>query len=1133
MKFSDNLLGRYGRMLVSLWCVIGLASCSQTTGARYEKMPSSETGIAFKNTLTATPRMNIFNYLYFFNGGGVAIGDLNGDDLPDIYFTSNQEDNKLYLNKGNFKFEDITEKAGVAGDQGWTTGVTMADVNGDGLLDIYVSQLGEHQEYRGKNQLYMNQGAGEDGVPVFENQADQYGLDLVGYGTQAAFFDYDMDGDLDMYQLNHSVHQNGTFGDKKAYEGKRHPTAGDKLMRNDGNRFTDVTLEAGIHCSALGYGLGITVGDINLDGLPDIYVANDFHEDDYLYLNNGDGTFSDIMRESMRYSSRFAMGNDIGDLNGDGFPEMVSLDMLPEDPIILKAAAAEDPLDIFNMKLNTGYYPQYARNTLQINEGAIPGNEKSVRFSETGLFSGIAATDWSWSALFQDMDNDGWQDIFIANGILGRSNDMDYINFMSDDNIQMRLHYDAITEKELAITEMMPKIKFPNYAYRNNGNLTFTNMSAAWGLNDPSYSNGTAYADLDNDGDLDMVINNVDDEAFVYRNKTNEMEGDDHHHLSIKLEGKAPNHFGVGTKVIAEHEGRRIVRELMPTRGYQSAVDPRIHLGLGTIKQIDKLTIVWPDGSFETLKEVKADQWLSFSQSKASGKFDYRAYRSRHAGETLVQTAAESGINVKHQENTFFDFNREGLIPHMVSTEGPALAVADVNGDGLDDAFIGGAKWYPGSIYVQQQSGQFVAMPQPALQLDSLNEDVAAALFDVDGDGDQDLMVASGGNEFDDKHAANQARLYLNDGKGHFSRDTVGLNGVSLTASCVLPADFDGDGDIDVFIGARTTPWFYGKVPVSYLLENDGKGRFKIATDERASALRQPGLVKGGAWADVNGDKQPDLILALEWSDIKLFINQGGRFKQATDTGMENASGWWNTIAPADLDGDGDMDFVAGNLGLNSKLKASADEPLRMYVGDFDANGRPEQLLTHYLGGEERLFATRDEVTKQMVTVKKKYLKYNDFARAGLTDVVERPLLDDALTYTAVEMRSVWMENLGGGKFSLHALPDKAQWSTLASVQPYDFNADGKADLAIFGNFYDNNIQMGRYDSSYGLILQNNGAKDLLPLSIEQSGLMVTGQIRRTALIRIGANRMGILAVRNNDTPVLIMINQATAGDLN
>lgn len=1104
------------------------AGCDKSGGPRYEKLSSSHTGITFRNELTASSEMNIFNYLYFFNGGGVAIGDVNGDDLPDIYFTSNQEDNKLYLNKGDFKFEDVTDKAGVAGDPGWTTGVTMADVNGDGLLDIYVSQLGEHLGFRGKNQLYINLGAGEDGVPEFENQADRYGLDLVGYGTQAAFFDYDLDGDLDMYQLNHSVHQNGTFGDKAAYVGKRHPTAGDKLMRNDGNIFTDVTEQAGIYSNALGYGLGISVGDINLDGWPDIYIGNDFHEDDYLYLNNGDGTFTDAMRESMRYTSRFSMGNDLGDLNGDGYPEMVSLDMLPEDPIILKAAAAEDPLDIFNMKLNTGYYPQYARNTLQINLGQLPGDDKGVRFSEVGLFAGIAATDWSWASLFMDMDNDGWQDILIANGILGRSNDMDYINFMSDDDLQMRLHYETITEKELAITELMPKIKFPNYAYRNNGNLTFANMSQSWGLTDPSYSNGTAYADLDNDGDLDLVVNNVEDEAFIYRNRTNEMEGGNHHFLSVELEGKAPNHFGVGAKLIAESQGKRLVRELMPTRGYQSSVDPRLHLGLGEMAEVDKLTVVWPDGSFEARSKVKADQRLTFRQADAKGKFDYAAYRRQYQGQPLMQMASQTGMNVRHKENTFFDFNREGLIPHMLSTEGPALAVGDVNGDGLEDVFVGGAKWQPGTVYAQQPSGQFVALAQPDLMKDSLNEDVAAALFDADGDGDLDLMVGSGGNEFDDNQPASQLRLYSNNGKGGFVRDTAATKGVQLTASCVLPADFDGDGDVDVFVGARAVPWFYGRLPVSYLLENNGKGKFSVVTDQRAPALRQAGMIKGGAWADLNGDKAPDLILACEWSAIRIFYNQGGQLKPAADTGLEAATGWWNAIAPADMDGDGDMDFVAGNLGLNSKLKASEAEPLRMYVGDFDDNGRPEQLLTYYLGGQERLFSTRDEVTKQMVVVKKKYLKYNDFARADLTDIVERPKLNDAVTYTAVEMRSVWVENAGGGKFVIHALPDQAQWSTIAAIQPHDYDGDGGIDLAVFGNFYDNNIQMGRYDASYGLVLRNrNNGKELLPLRPEESGLLVAGQVRRAALIRIGKDQTGILAVRNNDTPVLARLTGA------
>lgn len=1132
---SFSFSAGYWRPLSGLMSLLFLAAgCNTAETPRYEKMPSSETGITFRNELTASPEINIFNYLYFFNGGGVAVGDVNGDDLPDVYFTANQTANKLYLNRGDFRFEDVTEQAGVGGDQGWKTGVTMADVNGDGLLDIYVSQLGDYIGFRGKNQLYINLGTDEKGVPVFENRADQYGLDLVGFSTQAAFFDYDLDGDLDMYQLNHSVHQNGTFGDKKAYEGKRHPTAGDRLMRNDGDVFVDVTEDAGIQCNALGYGLGIAVGDINLDGWPDIYIGNDFHEDDYLYLNNGDGTFRDVMRESIRYTSRFSMGNDLADITGDGYPELVSLDMLPEDPIILKAAAAEDPLDIFNMKLNTGYYPQYARNTLQINQGPLPGDDKGVRFSETGIFSGIHATDWSWSALFMDMDNDSWQDIFIANGILGRSNDMDYINFMSDDDLQMRLHYEDITEKDLKITELMPKIKLPNYAYRNDGQLRFTNMAQAWGFSDISYSNGTAYADLDNDGDLDLVINNVNDEAFVYRNRTNQLEGDDHHFLAVKLEGEAPNTFGIGAKLIATQGDRLLVRELMPTRGYQSSVDPRLHLGLGSIRQLDKLTIVWPDGRFETRSQVAADQRLVFRQQDAGGKFDYDTFRrGREALPWTSPVPNAAGINGKHLENTFFDFNRERLIPFMVSAEGPALAVADVDGDGLEDVYIGGAKWQAGSLWLQQANGSFLQKPTAAFALDSLNEDVTAAFFDVDGDGHQDLMVGSGGNEFQNNHPANDLRLYRNDGKGNFSRDAAAVGNIRLTASCVLPADFDGDGDLDVFVGARALTWAYGKIPDSYLLQNDGKGNFRDVTDTYAKETRQAGMIRGGSWADLNGDKRPDLVLASEWDAIKVFLNDGKGLRQSEKTGLETAKGWWNSITTVDMDGDGDLDFVAGNLGLNSKLMASEEEPVRMYLGDFDDNGQAEQLLTHYLQGKEYLFATRDEVVSQMISLKKKYLKYNDFANADLDEVIDPAKLKAAKLYEVTQLRSVWAENKGNGMFTIHELPYQAQWSTLTTVQPFDFDGDGRQDLAVFGNFYDNNIQMGRYDSSYGLVLQNAGSGKLRAVSMQQSGLMVTGQVRRSARIRLGGGGEAILLVRNNDTPVMLRINQPEAADPN
>lgn len=1116
----------------SLAALLLLSNCNgKKESPRFELLGSDKTGIRFQNKLVPTGDMNIFNYMYFYNGGGVAVGDLNGDDLPDIYFTSNQEENKLYLNKGDFKFEDITQKAGVAGDPGWTTGVTMADVNGDGRLDIYVSQLGRHLKFRGRNQLYINMGNDPDGIPVFENQASQYGLDLVGYATQAAFFDYDLDGDLDMYMLNHTVHRNGTFGYMKDLRYKNHPTAGDRLLRNDGGFFTDVTEQSGIYSSVIGFGLGISTADLNLDGYPDIYVGNDFHEDDYLYLNNGDGTFREVLRESMQHTSRFSMGNDVGDINNDGFSDIISLDMLPLDPVMLKMSAAEDPIDVYRFKLNYGYAHQFARNTLQLNRGALPGDDPlrpGVRFSEIGLQAGVAATDWSWSALFMDMDNDGWNDLFISNGIQRRSNDMDYINYVVADSIQAQLADEVISDRNLKIADLMPEIKLPNFAYRNNGDLTFSNKSTDWGFELPSFSHGTAYADFDNDGDLDLIINNVNDEAFLYRNLTKESACQDCNHLKISFKGNAPNHWGLGAKVIVNADKGTQLYEVSATRGFQSATDTRLNIGLGNAAKLPELTVIWPGGAFQTLRDVPANQPITLKQADASGSFDYAAYRNRGvSGQPLVETAgAETlGLDFVHRENDFVEFNREVLIPHAVSTEGPAIAIGDVNGDGLDDVYLGGARRQASALYLQQADGRFRPSAQTAFLRDSIWEDVEAAFFDADGDGDLDLFVASGGNEYNLGDDPTLPRLYLNDGKGNFERSLQALpKEVALTASSLAVNDFDNDGDMDVFLGARATPWRYGEVPRSFLLRNNGKGIFEDVTDKTAPGLSRIGFVKDAVWADFNGNGQADLLLACEWSAPRLLLNEKGKLNLLSDqqTGWGKYYGWWNTVITGDFDGDGDLDFIGGNLGRNTRLTASEKYPLTMYYDDFDNNGQPEQLLCYYYAGEMRLFATRDEIVKQLVGVKKKYLKYTDFAKAGLHDIFSKQQLNKAQKYVAHTLDSHYFENEGNGKFKPAVLPAEAQLAPLMAGLARDFNADQRMDALLLGNFYDCNIQMGRYDASYGALLLGQGAGKWTMPAMAQSGLALTGQFRRVQPLKLADGRQVWLAVRNNEAPVVL-----------
>lgn len=1094
-------------------CLFALVACTDN-GKRFKRISSSHSGITFRNVLTETADFNIFNYMYFYNGGGVAIGDLNGDKLADIYFTSNQQDNKLYLNQGGLKFQDVTDRAGVQGFNGWTTGVTLADVNNDGKLDIYVGYLGDYLIHQGKNQLFINEGNDEHGVPKFTDKAIEYGLDLIGFATQASFFDYDRDGDLDMFMLTHSLHQEGTFG-KSNLRNVHHSLAGDKLMRNDNGHFIDVTTEAGIYSSVLGYGLGVVTSDINMDGWLDIYIGNDFHENDYLYINNGNGTFREELENSMMHTSRYTMGVDCADFNNDGFPDLVAMDMLPEDPQILKASVAEDSYDVYNFKLGFGYNHQFARNTLQL-------NNRDGTFSEIALLAGVSATDWSWAPLFADFDLDGRKDILISNGILRRPNDLDYINFIQVDSVQNQL--ESISADELQYTEKMPTVKMANYLFRNNGDSTFGDKAEAWGLGESSYSNGAAYADLDNDGDLDIVFNNIEDEAFIYENLSTR-EDINTHYLQFELKGSSGNLFGIGTKIFVYDSGRVQMQECMPTRGFQSSVDYTLTFGTGASSSIDSVIVVWNDGSFQTLKNIKCNQRLTVNQQDAASTFDYTPLHK--ANHLFTNKTDDIGIDFKHKENSFVEFNREQLIPHMVSAEGPAVAVGDINGDGTEDIFLGGGKWQPAKIFVQLPNGKFRHHPQEVLKSDSTYEDVDAAFFDADGDKDLDLFVVSGGNEFSGTSKFRMPRLYLNNGKGDLVK-SEGIPPIYLTGSCVSPVDVDKDGDIDVFIGARAIPWRYGIKPDNYLLLNDGTGKFSDATGQIAPELNHFGFVKDAIWCDVDGDKQLDLVIAAEWQPITILLNRNGALKKIPleGSGLENTNGWWNTIHASDFDHDGDLDFIAGNLGLNSKLHADVNNPVRMYVGDFDKNDSTDQILTHIVKGVEYPFHTRDEMTRQMPYLKKKFLSYRKFAEASVSQMFAPELLRDAEKYEAHNFASVYIQNLGNGKFKVVPLPLSAQFSTVNAILTEDFTGDGEVDVLIAGNFYHPNIQMGRYDASYGLLLKGNGHGNFKSVPAYQSGLSLKGQVKHLVKLRHGAETV-YLAVRNNDTVMAFSLQPA------
>ncbi len=1074
----------------------------------FDVLESKATGLNFINHLTSTDSFNLFKYMYFYNGAGIGAGDFNNDGLTDLFFSSNQGQNTLYLNIGKLHFEDVTAEAKIPTDSAWNTGVSVVDINNDGLLDIYICRVGKYKILNSRNQMLVCGGIDKNGVPFYADKAHDYGLDFSGFSTQAAFFDYDMDGDLDMFLLNHSVHENGTFRPRQDFLGTYHELSGDRMYRNDGNHFSDVTHASGINSSAISYGLGVVVADINLDGYPDLYVGNDFHENDYLYINQKNGTFKEQTNDEIMHTSQFTMGVDAADINNDGYPEIISVDMLPSDPYVLKRSLGEDEYDIFNRKIGYGYNYQYTRNNLQY-------NRRNGMFSEVGLYSGVAATDWSWAPLWMDFDNDGLKDLFISNGIPKRMNDIDYISFVSDQEVQQKIQDNKISETDATLIEKFPKIKLPNKFFKNNGDLAFADMAQQISNDKPTYSNGAVYADFDNDGDLDVVVNNIDDEVLLYENKINQISQTKS--LNIVVKGPDNNVNAVGAKVLVfANKGIRTY-EKYPVHGFLSSMEIPLHIGLNDTK-IDSIYFVWPDNTFQNIQLSKDTATLSLRYQKGLPMFDYNIITAfkKPVSYPIANITSDVGLFYKHVENPFPEFDREPLIPHMLSTEGPALAVGDLNRDGLDDIFIGSSKGNKCSIFLQNNKGKFDKINEHALDNDSTYEDIDVSMTDVNNDGNIDLVIASGGNEYYGVDKFLTPRVYLNDGRAHFTLLKNAFNNLYVNASTVTACDFNGDGFMDLFIGGRSIPWNYGQPPHSYFLQNDKTGRFTDVTALYAKELSEVGFVTKGVWSDIDKDGDQDLILSLEWDGIVAFINNKGTFtkKQLTDK-----KGWWNFVLPCDVDNDGDIDLVAGNLGLNSRLKASKNENVKLYFNDFDDNGKKEQVLTYFVDGKEIPFANKAELEKQIPSLKKKFLYARDFAKASLSEIFTQQKLNDSKQQSANYFANAILLNDGKMNFGVKALPWQAQLTPYRDAVPIDANGDTLPDIFLIGNYYENNIEMGRHDADFGTLLLNKGHGNFSAETM--NGLTIKGQARQVRKINI-AKKEAYILTRNNDSALVI-----------